>query len=701
VKLARIALILLALLVLAIGALLAILPRLLASESARARIESAAESALGREVRYQSLDVSLFPPSLVLVAPVVAGEAPGAPAFVEARKLSLRVALLPLLARTLLVDRLVVEGATLRLRRGAQGLELPKSAEPEAAAAPAEPAPASGESGAALALRALELRDSRILFEDAAVSPPVSWDLTLARARLRGESLDRPLSVDAQGELASGGRIEVKGTAALGGDLDLDLSLADVALASLTPYLGGARVAGRVSGTVEIEGPARSPRRAVAKLSLADGDVLLDEIALRGPLDVRADLAGGGADARGSFDLDATRAELVYGGSFRKPPGTAATVSGRLVGGAGGALGVDDLKLRVKNLDATGTLRRGRRTQLDLEIAPFDLAGWQELLPPLTSWQLGGSLAPEALSFATDPLEVHGRLTLSGVRGAPLPSAAVELHGTLVGEGERMHSEGLVLSAAGQPIPLDLELAQGAGEPPRLRLQFEAKDADAERVLAAFTGKDGMLRGRLDLDGDLRLPLSGPGAALDRLAGRFRFEIRSGSLGKAGIAEASFDALANAVGPLGLVTDELLALGGKGGKNAFERVGGSFRVDDGVARTDDLQIAQHGRTIDLNGAIRLSDLGLDMKGTLRFDEPVGAAIGLLRPGKDDTLLAIPIAHVGGTLEKPDVRISPEAASSFAAALRPVRKVEGAVEKGLDSKAARDVVEGIEGLLRRR
>ena len=78
-----------------------LLPRVIASDAARARIESAAEAALGRALRYERLDFGLLPPSLVVVAPVIAGATPEAPPLAEARRVSLRVALLPLFARRL------------------------------------------------------------------------------------------------------------------------------------------------------------------------------------------------------------------------------------------------------------------------------------------------------------------------------------------------------------------------------------------------------------------------------------------------------------------------------------------------------------------------------------------------------------------------------------------------------------------------
>ncbi len=283
----------------ALAALVWLLPRWIASDGVRARVASAAAEALGRELRFERLELRWLPPQLVMIAPSIAGSAPGALPVAEAPSLSLHVTAWPLLTRRPWIDQLVVEGATLRLAAGA-------------------------------------------------LEPAVVVELRELAATLRSESPEAPVRIEASFELARGGRAEARGSATRAGEIDLDLTLEDVALANVARYLdAGARLAGAVSGSLALAGPAQSPSRISARLALADGDVQLDEIVLRGPLGIEADLTGSLAARSGSFVVDATRAELVLGRSFRKPPGAPATVSGRFVGGPGGALGVDDVKLRV------------------------------------------------------------------------------------------------------------------------------------------------------------------------------------------------------------------------------------------------------------------------------------------------------------------------------------------------------------------
>jgi uncharacterized protein YhdP len=179
-------------------ALALLLPRVLASDAVRGRIQTAAAEALGREVRYAELEPSFFPPALLVQGVAVAGASAQAPPLVEAERATLRVALLPLLSRRLRID-------------------------------------------------------------------------------------------------------------------------------------------------VALEG----------------GRVQLEDMALRGRVDIEADVEGGLASPRGRFDIDATEAEIRYGGMFEKPPGDSATVTGKIVTESDGTPGVDDVRLKIRSFKANARSRSG------------------------------------------------------------------------------------------------------------------------------------------------------------------------------------------------------------------------------------------------------------------------------------------------------------------------------------------------------
>ena len=180
----KLALVLLVLIVVAVGGLALFLPGLVSSPAVRERIETAAEEATGRAFRYEELTFGLFPPRLVITEPRLAGERPDDPPFLEAGDVSLKIALAPLLARALVLENLVVNGATVRLVRDADGLRLPEppagaESEPASGEAAGEaPTPSQGaeaeESGVALAVEEFRLRDSRVILVDHTVTPAAS-----------------------------------------------------------------------------------------------------------------------------------------------------------------------------------------------------------------------------------------------------------------------------------------------------------------------------------------------------------------------------------------------------------------------------------------------------------------------------------------------------------------------------------------------
>ena len=120
------------------------LPGYVRSEPVRAQIAAAAEAQLGREVTWRELSVSVLPPSLDVLGARVAGEAPGAPDWLTAEEISLRVALLPLLAGAVVLDSLRIEAPELRLARTPDGLTLPR---PKRAEAEGPHAPDAGGGG--------------------------------------------------------------------------------------------------------------------------------------------------------------------------------------------------------------------------------------------------------------------------------------------------------------------------------------------------------------------------------------------------------------------------------------------------------------------------------------------------------------------------------------------------------------------------
>jgi hypothetical protein len=296
-------------------------------------------------------------------------------------------------------------------------------------------------------------------------------------------------------------------------------------------------------------------------------------------------------------------------------------------------------------------------------------------------------VVPQGLALEP-PIALYGRLELDGVEAVSPRGGALVLHGALVGEGTRVHSEGLQLLAEGQPLRVDSELVELGTPSARWLLRFDARGVERGCLMDGFADSRSKVRGRLTTEGEVALPLGG-GDALEALTGRARFEIREGSTSGRSLLATSLEALIAVARPLHLLERGLRAGRGQS-TDHFESVTGSFEIARGLARTHDLRIIEREHSIDLAGTLRLADLALDMRGTLTFadardDEPGGVRRG------------IPIAHVGGTLGDPRVEVSATAARSFAAELDPGR-LGAKLEQAIGPDTARDLADGLGNLI---
>ena len=412
--------------IIVIAAVLA-LPRLVESEEVRGRIERAAFDAIGRELRYETLDFGLLPPSLRIVGPRLSGANPTDEALLEAQEISLRVALLPLLVRAVVIDSLVVEGATLRLVRGREGLQLPEPPGADSPAAGAADTPgesrgdAAGQGGDAgpaidLGVRSVQLRSSTLRLTDRSVRPAVTWEITELDATAEGSSLDAPIALDLDGVLASGGAVAVTGTATTTGVLDLEVSLAAVEAAPLASYLDGdIDMGGALSGEVTLRGPAAALEQLAASLRSSDVRFRRGDTALSGGVELTADVLTPTGAANGSFDVDATDAVLELGGGFAKPAGVPARVTGRIAPGSDGGVAIDDVRLVIRNFEAEGRLSSLSPLRLELSAPAFDLEGWGQLVPALQELRPSGRMRIEGLRFAAEPPDLRGTLHLEDV----------------------------------------------------------------------------------------------------------------------------------------------------------------------------------------------------------------------------------------------------------------------------------------------
>src|SRR5690606_2596957 len=113
------------------------------------------------------------------------------------------------------------------------------------------------------------------------------------------------------------GVLRAQGAVGADGALALTLRLERIPAELFAPYLGdGARLAGGVGGTLALRGPARAPDAAELDVRIDDAAFDVGEAAIRGPVSLQAELRGELARPAGRFTIDATGAELVYGGGI-------------------------------------------------------------------------------------------------------------------------------------------------------------------------------------------------------------------------------------------------------------------------------------------------------------------------------------------------------------------------------------------------
>ena len=738
------------LLVTAVVALTIALPRLVRSDAVRARIQEAAREATGREIRYGELDFGLMPPRLVVSDPEVKGESDGSPPVFEADGVELEIALAPLMAWTVVVDSLVVEGATVRLVRTSEGIEFPR----EAAAAEAPKAPdtalpssksrasessadgalsssqgqasESGEDAApspptedgskagddedergfTLAIRQVDLRDSRLILEDRTVSPPATWELRDVVATASAESMEDPIDFEINGAMTSGGSVQANGEAEIGGSYRIDYRLEDVVLSPVAPYLNkGQRVGGAVTGTVATSRTEDEAERIVVDVLLRNGDLAAEDLVIRGQMKLRADLEGGLDDASGTFQLDATDAKVEYGVAFGKLRGTRATATGRIVTGPDGQIGLQDTQVEVKDAEVEVQVERGARTRTTIDAEPFDLTGWEAVIPALAGSDPAGEIEIRGLVVETEPLEVRGNLDIHGLRLLRGDGAEVRMGGGFRGMGSEIRSEKLVARVAGKEIRLSVNLTELAGRP-RFVTQVEADAVESSALLALFTEKNDTLQGPLELRGKLAGPLGADRPLAETIEGTVRIRIEPGRLKGVSVLEKTFQG----VGTSADAEDLAGRLEGERKlqryyDDEFQYLGGTLQIASGLARTDDLKLVYHNYTVDLRGTVALQDQQLDLRGELTIDDEIDGAIASGGQADQDPQPAssrvIPLARVSGTLESPRVEITDEAVIRLAAIYATTERREEweeKIDKYLGEGAGSQVLEALDGIL---
>jgi hypothetical protein len=496
----------------------------------RALVQAQLTRSLAREVRFDDAAISLWPPVRLRVSGLRLAEPGGIErgAAFDARALDLDLDVLALLARRLVVRRLIIEHPTLHLVIGADGrtnfdgLMKPEApGAPGGAAAPAAPFD--------LAVRELEIVDAKAVIDDFAASRRVRFGL----GSKLGFSLER------------GERIATEGATTVR-DLAFG-ALATTRAADLNQAL--AKIEWRIEHRGKYD--AASKRLALERLALGVGKA---EISLAGVVDdvpgeTRADFKARGAgvdlaqviealaaaDARalhgvsgsGRLDFDLGVRGAVAPGHTPVVTGTV-TVANAALRYPGAPAGVDALaftarlgpdSLAIGNLAARVA---GQPLRAELELTHFadpavrfavrgdvDLAAVAPLVAPKDT-KLGGRAALDlrGQGRARDPnaMALEGRARLAGVsvESPRLPKKVESVQGEIAFSQTRADIRGLEAHAGQSSFTLDgsatrplaLLAAPGKTEPSDVSFTLRSPYLDLGELLPVTPGSPALPNAR-------------------------------------------------------------------------------------------------------------------------------------------------------------------------------------------------------------
>jgi len=485
---------LLALSLLAIGAIAVALPRLINSDEFRASLHESAAEALGTPVEWASLDAGVVPLRLTMIDPVLVAEGGHRDdARLLAESIELRLSAAELLRQKVQVDSLVLKGVELVVTRTAEGWQLPfgnaggeapgsqpgSSDSPDAVPptapeqAPNDPgdAPQEGDTALSLALHRFVLEDSRLVIHDRLLPRPIEWVFDDLNLEAEGADLDAPLTLVASARVLSNkrdiGGLELLGDASFAGFYDLDLLLDALRIEELQPYVSDATLAGAATGRLSLEGDAAGVTKTEADLRLAEMAIKTLGLNLVGELDLKATQG-----ATGPLAFDASL-DLGVGGEAQLD-GTMA-----LDGGFDAAIQLERLDLEPYAALAGGGLSVGGHATGRLDVVATAAGGLEKLSTDLR--------IPDA-RYADAALELAGALDLG-----------LKLDG--LGESDPVRFDvAMVLIEEGGRI-------EGAGEA-TLAGAVDAKlvfgNVDLAKV-APWVPEGVQLDGRLTGDADLRM----------------------------------------------------------------------------------------------------------------------------------------------------------------------------------------------------
>ncbi|MGL6538068.1 AsmA family protein [Aeromonas hydrophila] len=666
----------------------------------------------GRELVMEGAIGWRFWPSLGLSLEQVALRNPAGfaePDLVRFTRGEASVGLLPLLSHKLEIGKVTLSGAHLFIQTKADGSSnlsdlLKATAEPKGEAATSEPAattppPASDKQPWQISLQGVELQQASALLQDdrnGTVSRLEQLDLNLGQLAVDQWVPVTLAAKGAQGELA----FDLKGSAQLKLAPDASRSeLKDVALAgSLSEptqrldafSLKADRLAlGQWSSlTLSLQGA----QGAADKPTLAG--------TLEGTLKVRLDenrqlleISDAVLAAKLSGDaLPRPQMQVKLAGFARAELGKQAVTLSNLV------MGVDDALL-----SGSGSVQLGAvpRVAFDLKGEKLDLDSWLGQpkaalwLPPRALQRRPGAgtdrrARRQALSTqepdlaALKAVDLAGRLQLGSLRLKGLDLSAVDLQLALAG-GQLTLKQFSAGVAGGQVTASGVLDARQ--QPTRYQVHKRVQGVDVRPLLQTLAQTD-LLEGKGDLEVEVEAQGSGLSeqALRSRMQGKVSLRLSDGALHGINLAEMIREARATLTGKGADQVKEVR-------KTDFSALTASFRIADGVARSDDIQLFAPALRVKGQGQTALVPETLDF---LFLTSVVESSKGQGGKSVDELKdITIPV-RIGGHWQAPSYRLDVKELLSNNKLLeeKARKEAERGLKKLLGDKADNEGVKGV-------
>ena len=643
------------------------------TEKLREPLQSQASAALGRTATLGEISLSVFPLPAVRVTNIrIAGPKPADPPFAEVAELRLRVAILPLLARQVVLRSLEIDSPRVHIPFDKSG----KPILPGRAAAMALPAPSDGEkqsepaapeAGPALAIDRISVAGARVkvgpwLIENASVSGRLSLDGTGAFR----VALDLP----GFGELRNA---EVK-LAGLTGPAP-EIAAQGEFFADLAPlgkrFALSQEISGRARGEFEIELAGAVLRAATANIDVPDLLVRSGDLVVSGPARAHAVLG-----ESYSVDLSDTRVEKT--GLFAKPKRTPLSVTGTL-GSEPNLSAVREALVKIgTNVIPLGLELERRPILVHVRRSAIDLASLRGLLPPDRP-PLSGRFHVEALDVQIDPLRVTGNAALDNLE-TKLEHGPIRVSGPVRGRGQVIALENGSAVVGDQTIAISAtyDLESGA-----IAASYDTANSQLGALIAALSG-----RGEVDGTLTSRGQLTASSPDVNALAGTGRIEIRPGRIQGFSLVKSLMGSLAALPGVAAAATGKDPA---RYDDERFERLTADYAIAGGRVSTENLELAYQNATAYLHGSVGMSDRSLDLAGRVVLAKEADADLAGAKRARERV---IPIAHITGTLDAPRVELDQKTLAALALAYGGNDKTREKIDKALGPGAS----EAVEDLL---